>query len=197
MNGLFAMYARFLNQPKFHSLPSFMGSIKGQYQLQRGLLMPTDLPELMGVDAAIEGIARLNDLPEALIARDDLCCVGLLEYTRYLKNQLLKDSDWASMAHSLELRTPFVDSTLLTKVSPFISSFKFKNGKYLLSKAPVKKFPAAILNRRKSGFGIPLTNWLNTSSLQSQSRVASNEPLSKTPISRIWAKIVMKHFMGV
>lgn len=38
-----------------------MGSIKGQYQLQRGLFMPTDLPELMGIDAALEGIARLND----------------------------------------------------------------------------------------------------------------------------------------
>ena len=197
MNGLFVMYAKFLNQPKFHSVPSFMGSIKGQYQLQRGLFMPTDLPELMGIDAALEGIARLNDPPEAQIARDDLCCVGLLESTRYLKNQLLKDSDWASMAHSLELRTPFVDSTLLAKISPFISNFKFKNGKRLLSKTPIKKLPAAISNRPKSGFGIPLTNWLNTSSLQSQSLVASNEPLSKTPISRIWAKIVMKHFMGI
>ena len=44
----------------------------------------------------------------AATARHGAAQVALLESTRYLRNQLLRDSDWASMAHSVELRTPLV-----------------------------------------------------------------------------------------
>ena len=44
--------------------------------------------------------------------------VAALESSLYLRNQLLRDMDWASMAHSLEVRVPLVDAHLLRKVAP-------------------------------------------------------------------------------
>ena len=49
-----------------------------------------------------------------------------------MKNQLLRDIDWAGMAHSLEIRTPFVDINFLQKVQKFLSNKEKLNKKNLL-----------------------------------------------------------------
>ena len=66
-------------------------------------------------------------------ARDSAAAVGLLESTHYLRNQLLRDSDWASMGHSLELRTPLVDAQLLSTLGPYVGGFKRGAGKVMLA----------------------------------------------------------------
>ena len=50
--------------------------------------------------------------------------VAVLESSLYMRNQLLRDTDWASMAHSLEVRVPLVDVKLL---EPF-GTITAKNG---------------------------------------------------------------------
>mgnify|MGYP003474907389 CR=1 FL=1 len=87
--------------------------------------------------------------------------VGLLESTHYLRNQLLRDSDWASMAHSLELRAPFVDVKLLETLGPYLAGFAADAGKAMLARSPQKPLPAQIINRPKSGFSLPMTSWLS------------------------------------
>ena len=93
-------------------------------------------------------------------AVDGASAVGLLESTLYMRNQLLRDSDWASMAHSLELRTPLVDVTLLAKLAPYVPAFTGGVGKTILAQAPDQPLPKSIINRPKTGFELPMDKWL-------------------------------------
>lgn len=86
----------------------------------------------------------------------------------YLVDDILVKADRASMMHSLELRSPFLDTALAEFVNTLPSHFKYRRGKtkYLLKKLlergpdghPV--IPAALLHRPKKGFGIPISRWI-------------------------------------
>jgi asparagine synthase (glutamine-hydrolysing) len=85
--------------------------------------------------------------------------VAALESSLYLRNQLLRDMDWASMAHSLEVRVPLVDAHLLRKVAPVLVTRK-ERGKGILANAPRQALPASVRARRKTGFTLPIREWL-------------------------------------
>ena len=79
----------------------------------------------------------------------------------YLPDNLLVKVDIASMAHSLEARSPFLDHKLMEFTASLSSSWKI-NGlttKYLLKKALEPYLPKEILYREKQGFGVPLERW--------------------------------------
>ncbi len=149
----------------------------------------------MGADMARDGLARLGGTPPGMVradARDGAAAIGLLESTYYLCNQLIRDSDWASMAHSLELRTPLVDATLLETLGPYVSGFKNGAGKAMLAGSPEKSLPESIINRPKTGFSLPMAQWLSDATDRS---AWDNIPLlSKpgTPWARRWAKLVVE-----
>jgi asparagine synthase (glutamine-hydrolysing) len=150
---------------KFASLVELGGSYAGAYLLRRGVFMPHELPRLLGPDLAREGLEALHPLAdaEALIAEGPsgaFARVAALEASLYMRNQLLRDSDWASMAHSLELRVPLVDAHLLAKVAPFMVAQEGRVGKTLLAAAPATPLPDAVVRRRKTGFSTPIANWL-------------------------------------
>ena len=107
--------------PKIKGIPEFMGSFEGSYFLKRCLFLPDDLPALMGLEEAQEGLARLGGTPPGMPKCDGINGergVCMLDSTLYLRNQLLRDCDWESMHHSLELRTPLVDVALLGALRP-------------------------------------------------------------------------------
>jgi asparagine synthase (glutamine-hydrolysing) len=81
-----------------------------------------------------------------------------------MRNQLLRDTDWASMAHSLEVRVPLVDSHLLRALAPALVSHPAPGGKMLLAHSPSSSLPAAVAGRRKTGFTVPLGRWIETGS---------------------------------
>jgi asparagine synthase (glutamine-hydrolysing) len=65
------------------------------------------------------------------------------------------------MAHSLEVRVPFLDHELVEFVARIPPGLRMKGGKlkYLLKKAMQGKIPEQIIKRRKSGWHIPLAEW--------------------------------------
>lgn len=91
---------------------------------------------------------------------DARLALGQIESTTYLRNQLLPDSDWASMDHSVELRTPLVDAWMLERLRPVLGQFARFPGKRLLAEAPARPLPQEVMLRAKSGFGIPVGQWL-------------------------------------
>ena len=97
----------------------FGGSYAGAYLLRRGLFMPWELGDVLERDIVEQGLRRLAPLqPDRARARaastlGAYAKVATLEASLYMRNQLLRDTDWASMAHSLEVRVPLVDSVLL------------------------------------------------------------------------------------
>lgn len=84
--------------------------------------------------------------------------IGLLESVLYMKNQLLKDADWAGSAHGVEIRTPFVDYYLLNNIGNLIKKSKDKS--FLLSCAHYK-LRNDLIRRVKTGFDIPIKQWIN------------------------------------
>ena len=104
--------------------------------------------------------APLADAARYVLPADPRLALGQLESMTYLRNQLLRDSDWASMAHGVELRTPLVDAYLLQQLQPLLGNFHRFPNKRLLAQAPRNPLPEAIITRRKTGFGIPVARWL-------------------------------------
>lgn len=79
-----------------------------------------------------------------------------------MRNQLLHDLDGAGMAHSLEVRTPFVDVPLW-ETATRLALGGYAAGKHEMAQSPAVPLPAAILNRPKTGFSIPVREWLRSS----------------------------------
>ena len=86
-----------------------------------------------------------------------------LGMTLYLQDDILSKVDRASMAHSLEVRVPFLDHRVVEFAAGLPSSYKLHGftGKYLLKKAVKHLLPKEILQRKKKGFGVPLAKWFN------------------------------------
>jgi len=111
--------------PKYAGLLEYGGSYSGAYLLRRGLFMPWELPEILDHELVKKGWAELNTLlrldeTTAGISSDHMKIVAL-EMIWYMRNQLLRDSDWASMAHGLEVRVPFVDICLIQRLSAYLA----------------------------------------------------------------------------
>jgi asparagine synthase (glutamine-hydrolysing) len=136
----------------------------GAYLLKRGLYLPEDIPDLLAPELAADALARLDilgRLAEAITPDPlaPLSRVSALESAHFMRYQLLRDIDWAAMAHSLEVRVPLVDAQLLRSVAPVIVGVR--NGKDILARAPRLPLPREVLDRRKTGFTIPIRRWLD------------------------------------
>jgi asparagine synthase (glutamine-hydrolysing) len=183
--------------PKLKGVPKYMGSPAGEYFLRRSLFLPGELPSLMGVERAREGLQRLGGSPPGMMssgASNTEAAVCMFDSTLYLRNMLLRDSDWTSMAHSLELRTPFVDAALLNAMSPIHASFTLGAGKRMLAKSPAVPLPDHIINRPKTGFAVPMAQWLAS---MAEHRDWDQSPILAprgTPWTRRWASVVVDSF---
>ena len=87
------------------------------------------------------------------------------DVNNYLPDDLLVKMDVATMAYSLEARSPFLDHKLMEFMAKVPPALKLRGGesKHLLKSALRQVLPNEILTRRKMGFGVPLGRWLRTS----------------------------------
>jgi asparagine synthase (glutamine-hydrolysing) len=146
----------------------------------RGLYFPHELPEILGDDVAREGLERLRpiELLDHPIERDPgtpFGRVATLEASLYMRNQLLRDADWASMAHSVEVRTPLVDSCLLRQLA---ASLLAERTKAVLASV----LPDYLRTRPKTGFFVPMREWMDL------------PPDGTTTRMRSWARHVWEAF---
>src|SRR5262249_17460418 len=156
-------YAPVVN-PKAFGLLEYGGTYEGAYLLRRGLFMPWELEHILDPEFARAGLCRLNPLqfikrfldPEPTT---DFGKVAVLEACLYMRNQLLRDTDWASMRHSLEVRVPLVDVQVLRNVAPVAANKNETLSKSLLGRSPSAPLPQRVLKRSKTGFGTPLQTW--------------------------------------
>jgi asparagine synthase (glutamine-hydrolysing) len=93
--------------------------------------------------------------------RPGLAGLQLLDVASYLPGDLLLKADLASMAHSLELRSPLLDHEVLTLGVSLPDSLKVsgRTGKIALRRAFADKLPPQVEDRGKTGFGVPLGRW--------------------------------------
>jgi asparagine synthase (glutamine-hydrolysing) len=93
---------------------------------------------------------------------DAFAAVSCMEAESYMVNTLLRDTDSMSMAHSLEVRVPFLDHPLVEFVTQLPREFKFRKGqpKALLVDALNELLPSGVVNQPKRGFTFPWATWL-------------------------------------
>ena len=151
--------ARAKRHPKAAHIPAHADTYGRAYFLQRGLFFPDELPHVLGEDVAREGLEQLAlfDRIDGVLEPDPRTPFGrvaTLEASLYMRNQLLRDADWASMAHSVEVRTPLVDAWLLRQLAPLLLR---GDGKAVLGST----LPAYLRDRPKTGFFVPMKEWMD------------------------------------
>lgn len=152
-----------MTSPKYAGVFEYGGTYGGAYFLRRSLFMPWELPQLLEKETCKEGLEKLqtmNRLQETTAnIKNDHLKVSALELEWYMRNQLLRDADWASMAHSLEIRVPLVDINLFRTVISAIASHHSLNKKDM-ALTPKRSLPREIFHKEKTGFSIPVQDWL-------------------------------------
>ena len=122
-------------------------------QLALGWLGPTAASTILQPLVRVIGDARFEStLAEMLY----------LDFRTYLEDNLLVKADRASMACSLELRTPFLDHRLVEFAAGLPASLKLRRFrlKYLFKKAVEPWLPREIVYRQKRGFSVPVADWM-------------------------------------
>jgi asparagine synthase (glutamine-hydrolysing) len=124
--------------------------------LTRELFSCVERRQLLGEEGT-----REDGQPVALLGLDDFNSVSLYELAIYMKNVLLRDTDFMSMAHSLEVREPLLDIELVSLLASLPGSFKLGGtSKALLVDAIDGDLPREVLYRKKRGFTLPFDSWL-------------------------------------
>ena len=149
------------------SLPGSAGV--PDWEWRAGLLVMSDEEKAAlysaDVRAALGGVSTREHLRhafEGLTARDPLNRMLEAEFHGVFPDQVLTFVDRLSMAHSLEVRSAFLDTEVVEYVARVPGSLKIHNGetKYILKRAAGRYFPAEMIRRPKEGFLMPVTQWV-------------------------------------
>lgn len=128
---------------------------------------------------------------------DVLNAVSELEMSGYMANTLLRDTDFMSMSHSLEVRVPFVDSAVVAYVLSLPGKWKLESHrpKPLLLDALGSLVPDSVWKRPKMGFTFPFRKWLmGELRPQMDAEFASDERLSAAGLDPSACRAVWRNF---
>ncbi len=176
----------------------------GNYLFNRGYFTPVETARLF--DMHVSEVQDLLLQEEFFISLEQLSegnKTSYLESNLYMQNQLLRDTDYMSMWHSIEVRVPFLDYDFVESAHQISSSLKFDNkqGKYLLIESFKDQLPDEIWNRKKKGFQLPFDTWMQESLDQFISTKQDQEMHKKFKKgqlnwSRYWAYILSQSFQS-
>ncbi len=174
------------------------------YLVQRGLFTPAEAAELLGTSEQ-EAWAVIESLESRESPRDAVLLQQYLEARHYLVDQLLKDGDVFGMAHSVEIRVPFLDHVLAEAAlrAPRRLHTNGRSPKPLLSGALGDLLPEQVVFRPKQGFTLPIEAWLRSGGRPEASGSGLNQKAcrevweaflsGRSHWSRPWALTIMTH----
>jgi asparagine synthase (glutamine-hydrolysing) len=192
---------RFAKQQKFRRLGTYLqseGRVSDAYWAVRGFFTPGEAQALAKLFLGNEFNGKAPVLSESSTngqaAMPDE--ISFLEMTRYMGNQLLRDSDVMSMAWGLELRTPLVDRKLIDNLGLIPAGQRLASGKRLLLDA-VPEMPAHVLVHPKRGFRFPFEQWVRD---EWRDLFAAIDRISSVRLMtwyRRWCVFMLAHFLRV
>ena len=148
---------------KYSNVYEYGRNLSSAFMLIRSIFLPFEIKELISPNIFKNGFEELNSLEnlkkDIKDISNDRLSIMYLEIEYYLCSKLLRDADWVSMAHSVELRTPFVDWFFFKKLLPILKSNININKKSLLD-CVKNHVPLELYNRKKTGFEIPHSKYL-------------------------------------
>jgi len=158
-----------VNSKKLEFLSKYSDKIQRLFHLQRSIFMSEELSgKLLKTPDTNKALLELKNITQQEMYTignqcSQLQTISLLETNYYLRNQLLRDADWAGMAHSVEIRTPLVDYKLYESIYQLDDTVRFANGKSALAQLLDQEDRERIANRAKTGFILPMQEWLDES----------------------------------
>ena len=161
-------------QTRWAKLPEMVRAgedLTALYQLAYALFLPGFQERLLSNGASVDGMpcgltpelsARLRSETSG---RSPVSAISVLEQRLFLGERLLRDTDAASMAVSLETRLPLVDSAVVEAVSrvPDAERFEPLGRKQMLRRIGLDRLDSRLFERPKRGFEIPFGRWIRTS----------------------------------
>ena len=160
----------------------------GVYHLVRGLFPRAIVRDLLGAsEGDLEATPALTrdaragagNLREALTR---------LEFSHYLGDQLLRDTDVMGMAHSIEARVPYLDHRLVETVLGLPASLKLDRArpKPLLLDALGDRLPREIWDRPKMGFTFPMAAWMRARAAELEHLCLEDKRLQRPAVEAVW-----------
>lgn len=174
----------------------------GEYLTYRGLYTPSQIARMLDT-SEVDVAASLDRvrIPDGCAEPDAGLRLAALESGLYLRNQLLKDADFMSMWHGLEVRVPFLDRGLLRLLRRIPSGIRFAvpGTKRLLIDAMRTELPREVWDRPKQGFTFPFSDWMRTSEITKPStdeehKLFNDFSAGRLAWSRYWCRLLSNRF---
>lgn len=189
-----SLYGRALGREKWQRIEYLRGepTVTGLYFTARGFFPEAQVSRLAGFSPS-----ELKDLVEEVLKPDrsagtgagsDGAAFNCLEVKHYLHDQLLRDADVFSMAHSVETRVPLLDHELVCRAAALPAATKVPNGlnkPALLGAAP-HPIVAAAAARAKKGFTFPIGRWLQGNFDQMRQMALESDQLDRRETNRLF-----------
>ena len=155
------------------------------YRMFRGLYSPRQVAKL------VDGVESKLGADEPLLHESGKALVDTavrLEFDHYLQNQLLRDTDAMSMAHSIEARVPFLDHRLVEAVYRLPHASKLARGvnKPLLVGALAEPLPREVWDRPKQGFTLPFRRFMLEHRVELRARARASELFRRDGVDEVW-----------
>jgi asparagine synthase (glutamine-hydrolysing) len=172
-----------------------------QYQLAYALFLPDFHAKLLSKNLPLNGHFKSGlsqtmrqQLENETNGRSLLSAISITEMRCFLGERLLRDSDAASMAVSLELRLPFVDQVLTETVNrlPDVQRYLPIGQKSILRRIGLAGLDPALFDRPKSGFVLPFDSWIRKNLGKTMDATMRDEQLAAAvglngeAVARLW-----------
>jgi asparagine synthase (glutamine-hydrolysing) len=150
---------RFIDGAELPLAQRYQAYLAAYDESEKRELFSEDLLNELDKSGRYRSLPAMSRMPEQ---EDHLGWVLSADMQTYLPDDELRKADRLSMWHSLEVRVPFLDHTLVEFAAAIPSRYKLHRWqkKYVLIEALRGLVPDIVLTRRKQGFSIPLANWL-------------------------------------
>ncbi len=157
-NITYNILSKFNKNTKYAGIIKYSHNTFNSFMLQRCVFTPEELNDLINKKIINEKVNDLefqkyNEMNDNDFENQQLK-IMYYEIKYYLCSKLLRDSDWTSMANSIELRTPFVDWFFFKELLPILKS-NIKISKKNMLDGFKGKVPNELYDRKKTGFNIP------------------------------------------
>jgi asparagine synthase (glutamine-hydrolysing) len=159
-------------QTRWAKLPAMAQSgddLLALYQLAYALFLPIFQRQLLGNamhEALVDGLpaAMHSRLLMETRSRSPLSAISVMEQRLFLGERLMRDTDAASMAASIEVRLPLVDQVLFENVDRLPDNNRYVplGRKSILRRIGLRGLDPALFERPKSGFVLPFDRWLRS-----------------------------------
>lgn len=141
----------------------------------------------------------LKDLYSKVSTQTDSVKMQYIDINTWLVGDILAKADKMTMAHSLELRVPFLDKEVAKLAATLPDNFKWRDGvtKYLLREAFKGVLPESTRNRKKLGFPTPVKSWFTKERGEIYELILTNQYIKEHLDIKVIERLIKEHLSGV